>query len=83
MTISLTEPLKQLVETQIASGRHSSASEYIRELISDGEQRRAQERLEAFLPQGLETPARERTREDVNHMKNAVRERLAAKQANA
>jgi antitoxin ParD1/3/4 len=83
MNISLPEPLKQFVETQIASGRYSSASEYVRELIRDDEQRRTQERLEALLLQGLESPASEWTREDVNHIKNAVRERLAAKQPHA
>jgi antitoxin ParD1/3/4 len=83
MNISLPEPLKQFVETQIASGRYSSASEYVRELIRDDERRRAQERLEAFLLQGLDSPAIEWTQEDVNHIKNAVRERLAAKQTSA
>ena len=33
MTISLPDPLKQFVEGQISTGRISSASEYMRELI--------------------------------------------------
>jgi antitoxin ParD1/3/4 len=82
MNISLPEPLKQFVELQIASGRYSSASEYVRELIRDDERRRVEERLEAFLLKGLESPASEWTQEDVNHIKNTVRERLAAKQPN-
>ena len=83
MNISIPEPLKQFVELQIASGRYSSASEYVRELIREDEKRRAEERLEALLLRGLESPASEWTREDVDHVKNAVRERLAAKHANA
>ena len=33
MNISLPEPLKKFVDHQIAEGRYSSASEYVRELI--------------------------------------------------
>ena len=83
MNISLPEPLKQFVELQIASGRYSSASEYIRELIREDERRRAEERLETLLLRGLESPASEWTHEDVDHIKNAVRERLAAKRTTA
>lgn len=83
MNISLPDPLKQFVELQIASGRYSSVSEYVRELIREDEKRRADQRLEALLLQGLETPASAWTQEDVDHIKNAVRERLAAKQNNA
>jgi antitoxin ParD1/3/4 len=59
MNISLPEPLKEFVDAQIASGRYSTASEYIRELIRDDEKRKAEERLEALLLEGLqgkETP---------------------------
>lgn len=79
MNISLPEPLKEFVELQIVSGRYSSASEYIRELIREDERNRAEERLEALLLRGLESPASEWTREDVDQIKNAVRARLAAK----
>lgn len=82
MNISLPEPLKQFVDLQIASGRYSSASEYVRELIREDERRRAAERLELLLLQGLESPASEWTQGDLDHIKNAVRERLAAKQKN-
>jgi antitoxin ParD1/3/4 len=35
MNISLPEPLKEFVDGQIASGRYSSASEYVRELLRE------------------------------------------------
>ena len=54
MNISLPEPLKQFVDTQIASGRYSSVSEYVRELIRDDEKRKAEERLESLLLEGLQ-----------------------------
>jgi antitoxin ParD1/3/4 len=64
MNISLPEPLKQFVDGQIASGRYSSASEYVRELIRDDEKRKTQERLEALLLEGLQGKERELTRDD-------------------
>ena len=53
MNISLPEPLKEFVDGQIALGRYSSASEYVRELIRADEKRKAEDRLEALLLKGL------------------------------
>jgi antitoxin ParD1/3/4 len=44
MNISLPDPLKEFIDRQIAEGRYSSVSEYIRELIRDDEKRKAEER---------------------------------------
>jgi antitoxin ParD1/3/4 len=55
MNISLPEPMKEFVDEQVSSGRYSSASEYVRELIREDEKRKAQERLEALLLQGLQS----------------------------
>jgi antitoxin ParD1/3/4 len=55
MNISLPEPLKEFVDHQIAEGRYSSVSEYIRELIRSDEKRKAEDRLTAFLLEGLES----------------------------
>jgi antitoxin ParD1/3/4 len=54
MNISLPEPLKQYVDGQISTGRYSSASEYVRELIRADEERKAEEQPEAKLPEGLQ-----------------------------
>ena len=53
MNISLPDPLKQFVDGQIAQGRYSSVSEYVRELIRADEKRKAEEQLEALLLEGL------------------------------
>ncbi len=53
MNISLPDPLKQYVDGQISTGRYSSASEYVRELIRADEKRKAEEQLEAKLLEGL------------------------------
>ena len=56
MNISLPEPLKAFVDGQVAQGRYSSASEYVRELIRADERRKAQEALESALLEGLNSP---------------------------
>jgi antitoxin ParD1/3/4 len=53
MNISLPDPLKRFVDGQISTGRYSSASEYVRELIRNDEKRKAEEQLEAKLLEGL------------------------------
>jgi antitoxin ParD1/3/4 len=45
--------VKQFVDGQIAQGRYSSASEYVRELIRADEKRNAEDQLEETLPEGL------------------------------
>jgi antitoxin ParD1/3/4 len=64
MNISLPDPLKQFVDAQISTGRYSSASEYIRELIRFDEKRKAEEQLSAMLLAGLATPEVALTTED-------------------
>ena len=64
MNISLPEPLKQFVDGQISTGRYSSASEYIRELIRADEKRKAEQELEAKLLEGLASPESELTKAD-------------------
>ena len=61
MNISLPDPLKQFVDGQIAQGRYSSVSEYVRELIRADEKRKAEEHLEAKLLEGLNSPESELT----------------------
>jgi antitoxin ParD1/3/4 len=44
---------EDFVDHQVASGRYSSVSEYVRELIREDEKRRAEDKLEALLLEGL------------------------------
>lgn len=65
MNISLPEQLKEFVDGQVGSGRYSSVSEYVRDLIRDDEKRKTQERLEALLLEGIQSgDATEMTRQD-------------------
>ena len=52
MNVSLPEDLKEYVEAQTKSG-YSTPSEYVRELIRGDQKRRASERLDALLLEGL------------------------------
>ncbi len=76
MNISLPEPLKEFVDHQIAEGRYSSVSEYIRELIRDDEKRKAEGRLEALLLEGLESEESELTRQDFDAIRKEAVSRL-------
>src|SRR5882724_7946987 len=55
MNISLPDQLKEFVDGQVDSGRYSSVSEYVRDLIRDDEKRKAQERLETLLMEGIQS----------------------------
>ncbi len=79
MNISLPDPLKDFVDTQITSGRYSSASEYVRELIRQDEKRRAEARLEAMLLAGLASPESELTRQDFAEIRKEALRRLKAR----
>ena len=79
MNISLPEPLKQFVDGQIAQGRYSSTSEYVRELIRADEKRKAEEELEAKLLEGLRDAMPELTAEDWREIRKEALASLEAK----
>ena len=76
MNISLPDPLKEFVDHKIAEGRYSSVSEYIRELIRDDEKRKAQERLETLLLEGLDGEESELTKRDFEDIRREALEQL-------
>lgn len=57
MTISLPDQMREFVETEIAHGSYGSASELFRDMLRERQKRKAQERLEALLLEGLESGA--------------------------
>ena len=81
MNISLPDQLKEFVDAQVDSGRYSSVSEYVRDLIRDDETRKAQEKLETALTAGIESGApSELTRRDWEDIRrDAVRQFKARK----
>jgi len=79
MNISLPDPLKQFVDGQIAQGRYSSASEYVRELIRADEKRKAEEQLEAKLLEGLNSAESALTPADWSALRKEALSRLEAR----
>jgi antitoxin ParD1/3/4 len=76
MNIALPESLKGYVLQRVAEGGYTSASEYVRELIRLDQKRKAEERLESLLLEGLESgEAREFTAEDWTELKRRVWQR--------
>jgi len=76
MNISLPDPLKEFVDHQISEGRYSSVSEYIRDLIRGDEKRKAEERLEALLLEGLEGEESKLTRQDFDAIRTEAMAQL-------
>lgn len=77
------DPLKDFVELQIADGRYSSLSEYIRDLIREDEKRKVQARLEAALLEGLDGESTEMTSQDWNGIRTEAISILKARNRNA
>jgi antitoxin ParD1/3/4 len=55
MNIALPESMKHYVQERVAEGGYSSASEYVRELIRADQKRKAEERIDALLLEGLDS----------------------------
>ncbi|HUY31222.1 MAG TPA: type II toxin-antitoxin system ParD family antitoxin [Pirellulales bacterium] len=53
LNVSLPEPMKAFVESQVADGDYSTASEYIRSLIREAQQSQSDKVLEGWLMMGL------------------------------
>lgn len=82
MNISLPDQLKEFVDEQVGSGRYSSVSEYVRDLIRSDERRTAQERIEAMLMEGIRSGApTEMTREDWTDIRREALKQIEARRS--
>ena len=78
MNIALPEEMKDFVQVEAAHGGYSSVSEYVRSLIREDQKRKAQEKLEALLIEGLASgPPAEMTKEDWRRLREQVLNRWA------
>ncbi|MCC6590614.1 MAG: type II toxin-antitoxin system ParD family antitoxin [Bryobacterales bacterium] len=83
MNISLPDQLKNFVDHQVSSGRYSSVSEYIRELIRGDEKRDAERKLESMILEGLQSgPATELTAQDWAQMRAEALRQFERRRAN-
>lgn len=76
VSVSIEDQLKNFADSQVASGRYASMSDYVRHLIDEDERRALQEKLEAALIEGIESGApSEMTRQDwADIRRDAMRE---------
>jgi antitoxin ParD1/3/4 len=55
LNISLPQSLKDYVESRVKDSGYSTPSEYVRELLRQDQERRAEQKLEALLLEGLDS----------------------------
>lgn len=55
LNIALPESLKTFVQQRVAEGGYTDANEYVRDLISADQKRKAEERIDDLLLEGLES----------------------------
>jgi Arc/MetJ-type ribon-helix-helix transcriptional regulator len=79
LKIPLTETLKAFVETETAAGGHASASDFVLALVEEAQKKRAWEKAEELVLEGMQTPARPLTDEDwqklyerIHHAKSVI-----------
>ncbi len=82
MNISLPDQLKEFVDNQVDSGRYSSVSEYVRDLIRDDEKRKTQDKLEALLMEGIHSSGpTEMTRQDWDDIRREALKQFRARKS--
>lgn len=74
MNISLPDQLRAFVDQQVATGRFANASDYVRDLIRDDQERaKGLAELQELIREGLESGVSDLTIEDI---RKQVREEL-------
>lgn len=66
MTITLPQELEAFVKARVTGRGFASASEYVSELVRRDEERARQERFEALIQHGLDSPCSTRTWEELS-----------------
>ena len=77
LNISLPEGLKAFVKEQVAKGRYSTPSDYVRDLIRSDQKRQAKELLDQLLLAGVESPAEEVTSEYLERLRQEAAKVIA------
>ncbi len=77
MNISVPEPMRDWVESQVRAGNYGNVSEYVRELIRQDQKRKTQERLEELLLEGMNSPKSAMTKKDWTDIRSEVVRRVA------
>ncbi len=80
MNISLPEPLKDWVDSQVAAGGYGTASEYVRHLLREEQRRLLREQIDRALVESLESgPSTPMTAADWDRIRREGKKRIAGK----
>jgi antitoxin ParD1/3/4 len=80
MNVSLPDPMKAWVESQVDGGQYGNASDYVRDLIRRDQKERDQiKTLQAAITKGIESGISDRSMQDI--LKEARSKAKAAKDA--
>ncbi|MEJ8476980.1 MULTISPECIES: type II toxin-antitoxin system ParD family antitoxin [Roseibium] len=56
MNVSLPDPMKEWVETQLETGRYANVSDYVRDLIRHDQERKSKiEEMQKLIDEGLDS----------------------------
>lgn len=78
ISISLPDSMQAFIEERVSEGGYTTTSDYFRELVLEDQKRKAQEKLEALLLEGLDSgESTAMTRHDWAEIRQAVHERIA------
>jgi antitoxin ParD1/3/4 len=82
LNISLPDVLRDFVEERVKRGDYDTASDYFRNLVHEDQRRKAQQRLDALLQEGLDSgPATPMAPQDWDEIRREVQRRTAAPQS--
>lgn len=79
INISLPDNLKSEVDAVIAVDGYGNTSEFFRDLIRNHLRERQEKQLEMMLLEGMNSPISSWTKDDVEQIKETVKERILAR----
>ncbi len=75
LNISLPDALHDFVEERVKGGNYDTASDYFRDLVHEDQQRKAQQKLDALLQEGLDSgPSTPMTPQDWEEIRREVQQ---------
>lgn len=77
LQISLPESMKEFIESQVAKGGHSTASEYVQKLVRDAQTEVAADAVEGKVLEAFESPSTPMTAQDWSEIRRQVQQRHA------
>lgn len=72
INIDIPDQVRVYVEAQVMAGAYNSIGEYFLDLVQQDQKRKAQEKLEALLLEGIDSPGQEVTPEYWHSLRSTV-----------